>query len=284
MKKRFVLLGMLIIMLALVGCSTEYSEDNKVEAPNWTEDGKIVYVKEHSKWKTVYNPLGQESDQIVDELILIECNNDGSEKKEIGKITEYWSAISTSAAGDYVVIGASRGDNSRMYVMKMDGTLISSFTYGLYPDLSPDGSKIVYAKPNQGIWIMNRDGSGDHQIVNDTAASYPAWSPDDSLIGYLRGDNTWIVKTNGDSILFYPGAYFYDWVGKGINKVYVAFYHGGGNPATWATINVYTGEVDSTNVVKGQKSSWDGEYVIGEDSEGYFVCKIDGTDKHYIEP
>jgi Tol biopolymer transport system component len=70
----------------------------------------------------------------------------------------------------------------------------------MYPDLSPDGSKIAYAKRNEGIWIMNRDGSGDHQIVGDTTASYPAWSPDDTLIAYgFYGMH--ILRTNGKEVI-----------------------------------------------------------------------------------
>ena len=277
-SKRIVLLSMVaIIMVLLVGCRVEYSESNKVEAPNWTSDGKIVFVKEHSKWKTTYNTLGEDCEQIEDELILMECNWDGSEKREISKITEYWSAISTSSSGDWVVIGAARGDNSRMYVMKTDGSELHSFTYGLYPDLSPDGSKIVYARKGEGIWIMNRDGSDDHQIL--VSGGYPSWSPDDTLIAY-GSLKTHIVKLNGEEIKYYERYGFLDWGPKNSNSIIVGSFFDLGE---CIKINILTGESDTLNVRGITKCSPDGQFFIGYDGK-YYVIDRNGTNKHYIEP
>ena len=292
MKRRFVLLGMLIIMLALVGCSTEYSEDNKVVTATWEEDGRVLYVREYTKWKTVYNPLSQNCVVIADTFYLDRCNVDGGAKEEVMTLTGQlggWSAISINSGGEWCVIGMM-GGYARMYLIKTDGSekdsIIDSTGLNLYPDISPDGSKIVYAKKGQGIWIMNRDGSGDHQIVDDTTASYPAWSPDDTLIAYgeyLDGYKTIIYNLWRDTIdkklnnIYYP-----DWVNSDeIVGVYLSPNYDG-----CITININDiAEIDTLPFSSGSyiKGSYMGNYFIAYDGS-WFVIKKDGTDKHYIEP
>ena len=299
MRKIWVIVGMIALLGVFKGCGciNEY-EVVRYKAPNWTSDGKIVFVKDYNfvrDQKTITGTLGN-IEGSWEALILCEIDNDGSNYTEIetlavGRDYAYSLGITnTSSAGNWVVVGMRTADsgNDEIFVIKRDGSGLQKVGTGTYPDFSPDASKIVYEKPNQGIWIMNRDGSNDHCIVSDSSAKYPAWSPDDTLIAYLYWGTyggysyaTLIVTISGDALESYPDAYFYDWMGKGTNKIYAAFYYTGG--ATWVTINVYTDEIDSTNVIHAHKSSWDGEYIIGKDGEGYYVCKKDGTNKWYLK-
>ena len=278
MRNRMMIIAVVGIMLLVVGCSTEYREITTVESPCWTDNGKIAYIKEYKKWKIVHNTLGEDAELIKNELILMECNNDGTGKEEKGLIfDDWWYPLSMNSSGIWIVMSVVSGDSSGMYVMKTDGTGLQLLGAGMYPDLSPDGSKIVYSKKNEGIWIMNRDGTGDHRIVSDTTASYPAWSPDDTLIAYGEWW-THIVTLNGDSVKVYPQKSFLDWGPKNSNLILIQPYNG-----LPVMLNILTEDEDTLHF-GAYKWSKDGKYIVGSDSGGYYSINIDGTDKHYLEP
>ena len=44
------------------------------------------------------------------------------------------------------------------------------------PDWSPNGDEIAYVHI-WGVWVMNRDGSGQFQLAGGDEDSYPAWQP-----------------------------------------------------------------------------------------------------------
>ena len=80
------------------------------------------------------------------------------------------------------------------------------------PDISPDGSTIVYVS-NQGgdnfaVWMMNIDGTGQHKVFGRTGFDFfqPRWSPDgtklvvtscDSSVGFLTNCNIVLAKRDG---------------------------------------------------------------------------------------
>ena len=64
-----------------------------------------------------------------------------------------------------------------IFVMNADGSSIQYLGHGGSPQWAFDDTKIVYA--NQGIWIMNSDGTDPIQITNGTTD----WGPDLSQLG-----------------------------------------------------------------------------------------------------
>ena len=59
--------------------------------------------------------------------------------------------------------------------------------------VSPDGQHIVFERttdpvfdPTSSLWIMNRDGTGLHMLIDD--AGRPAWGPGDARGGSDGGD------------------------------------------------------------------------------------------------
>jgi len=194
----------------------------------------------------------------------------------------------SSSSGEWVVldnitkIEYERFTEGEIWVMKRDGSGLQKVGSGLYPDLSPDGSKIVYMKPRRGIWIMNRDGSDDHQIVSDTTASYPAWSPDDTLIAYGSKGNVEILNLKNDQIIkVYNNLYFPYWyTGEKFSSICASPNYDGG-----VTVDISNDKIDTLLFSSSYylKASPNGDYFIGRDGS-WWVCKRDGTNKHYIEP
>ncbi|MCD6246597.1 hypothetical protein J7J58_06865 [candidate division WOR-3 bacterium] len=289
--KRIILFVMLFMMMLLVGCTkVSYRTEVECVGPNWTSDGKVEYLKLETVWKHSINMVSEKEEVWSAKSWLCEENADGSGKEEKGLVFDnpHQFLNVSSSSGEWVVfdnitkIEYERFTEGEIWVMKRDGSGLQKVGSGLYPDLSPDGSKIVYMKPRQGIWIMNRDGSDDHQIVSDTTASYPAWSPDDTLIAYISfysPYSTIVTTNNGTKTDSFTKTYFYDWGGAGTNLIYCGLWSGKD-----VSINLNTGEIDSTNIIQNiYRCSRNGEYFICEDSN-YYVIKKDGTNKHYIEP
>ena len=220
--------------------------------------------------------------EIEDSIYLYEVNADGSGMRCVCFIglNEYYSGM--SSAGDWVVYSRREGINGEdeICVVRRGGSeRYNTGVRGRNPDFSPDASKIVYEKPDSGIWVMDRDGSNNHCIVPDADAKYPAWSPDDSLIAYgYFGMQIYNIKS--DSIIReYERVGIPDWGPSGSNEIIVEAYDGP------CIIDIVTGEIDSMgNLIKGNRAKWspDGLWFIAYDGD-WFVISADGTNKWYLK-
>jgi Tol biopolymer transport system component len=97
-----------------------------------------------------------------------------------------------------------------IWLMKQNGAEKRQLTtFGAFPDISPDGSKVVFngrlpavADPN--IFVVNVDGTGLTQLTTDTASDqFPAWSPDGSRIVFTSTrtgiPQLWLMDADGDN-------------------------------------------------------------------------------------
>ncbi|MBX7212948.1 MAG: DUF11 domain-containing protein [Thermoflexales bacterium] len=120
-----------------------------------------------------------------------------------------------SPNGARIVFSTMRNGNSDIYVMNADGGGLTRLTTDgaddYSPSWSPDGNSIVFisergAPANTGgrVWLMNADGSNQHQLYDAPFAGGPMFSPDGGRIAFQADMNTdywldlaWMNATGG---------------------------------------------------------------------------------------
>jgi len=92
-----------------------------------------------------------------------------------------------------------------VWIMNADGTgvqpVTSSSINATHPDLSPDGTRIVFAL-NGDIWGINTDGTGLTQLTTDGNTNdnaNPAWSPDKTKIVFRKSGDIYVMNADGSS-------------------------------------------------------------------------------------
>jgi Tol biopolymer transport system component len=82
------------------------------------------------------------------------------------------------------------GLGGEIFTVKPSGTGIQQLTEvegsAESPDWSPDGSRLAFHIVDQGLWMVNADGSELHQVV--TSGFQPAFTPDGTHLVYDCGD------------------------------------------------------------------------------------------------
>jgi hypothetical protein len=181
--------------------------------PSWSRTGtKLVFVA------TYVEDSGQESRSGIWTI-----NVDGTDLRLIYPIDTAPPMPKWSPTADRIIfecIGQAWDewtetwrDNQEVCSIKPDGTGLQNLTKSLEgeaapADWSPDGTKIVFTRyvPGTGwpgtanIWVMNADGTGQHQVFGDgTTNGSPVWSPDGMKI--LFGASVWNEFGQLDSVV-----------------------------------------------------------------------------------
>jgi len=255
MRKIWILISLIIVLLMFTGCSIETTYWQNWEAPNWTSDGKIVFLEDEGEQKinSWGNMVGGSQT-----ITLYEIDEDGNNLQQIREIIScdfesgsVLGPISTSSVGDWVVLSMEdwrRGDHYPvMYTVKRDGDSLSEIGSGRNPDFSPDASQIVYEKPNEGIWIMDRDGGNDHQIIAD--GKDPAWSPDGKRIAFYKDYKGLLVSnTSGSVIDSFNFRHYPDWGPPDSNALVTTHY----GLDRGVIIYIETHNEDTTGILSGE--------------------------------
>ncbi len=100
------------------------------------------------------------------------------------------------------------GCSPEIYTMKGDGSGATNVSnhpaLDDEPDLSPDGSRIVFFSQRDGgayLYVVNRDGSNLQRLTFDPGGdASPRWSPDGSRIAFSRGGSLAVMTADGSDI------------------------------------------------------------------------------------
>jgi len=139
-------------------------------------------------------------------------NSDGSDLTRLtsGVGNNVYPAFSPN--GRKIVFTSNRTGTSQVWLMNADGSNQRQLTFDSQPkdqvpDWSPNGSKIAYLADTHGIadmgnswgdiWVMNANGSHQHQITHDATDYGAAWSPDGTRIATLDFPTRTIYTLNG---------------------------------------------------------------------------------------
>ncbi len=190
-----------------------------------------------------------------------------------------------------------------IWLMKQDGTDKRQLTtFGVFPDISPDGSQIVFngrlpASADPNVFVVNSDGTGLTQLTTDTANDgFPVWSPDGSKIVFQSNrtgiSQVWVMNADGSGqteLTFdpVPKDQLPDWSPDGSRIAFVEQTHSTGG-------DIWIMNADGSNphpITSGADklgTAWspDGTQIATLDwpSRTVEVMNADGSDAHAVHP
>jgi TolB protein len=114
---------------------------------------------------------------------------------------DYSPSVSTENKAIVYNCNPPGADEPQIWIMGYNGLLPTQLREGLFPEVSPDGKRILFARTDKEnktrqLWTMAIDGSDETQVTNN--AKYDVWqarwSPDGKRIVYASNEG---VDLNG---------------------------------------------------------------------------------------
>ena len=153
--------------------------------------------------------FSSDRDNDEDEYDIYIMDIDGSNIMRLTSTANAMEAV-MSADTSKVIYAAGTYPDIVIYEVSADGSsgspnALTDNDHNVEPDISPDGTKIVYVcaegslnTNDREIWIMNADGTGKTALTsNEVADDYPHFSPDGTRIVYQHATGTaWDAVTD----------------------------------------------------------------------------------------
>ena len=135
-----------------------------------------------------------------DRFQIYTMQSDGSVQRRVTQDSKRYYHPRFMPDGNRIVFYShSQDGNDDIYAVNTDGTGFANLSIAQgnddFPQISPDGSKIVFTSDRDGnreIYVMNADGSGQQRLTHNTTLDHaPQFSPDGSRIVYFSLDTQW---------------------------------------------------------------------------------------------
>lgn len=193
--RRIALIGSAVLMVGLVGPGTV----NAARTDDFDGSGQIVFqAPVDGHWQIfIEDADGGNARRLVtsaDDDLTPSISPDG-------RRVAFFRIFASGAPDEIFVVNV---DGSDLHTVAADGcaeTCLGDDTEGYA--WSPAGTQIAFERAlldasgnvNVGLWVMNTDGSGGHQITQlnlavDSEDHRPAWSPDATHLVFQRIDRT----------------------------------------------------------------------------------------------
>ncbi len=122
------------------------------------------------------------------------------------KVTDFGDSPRWSPDGAHLLFHYNEGDSGEpehrfIWAVDLDGGnlhKLNNSVEGSFPNWSAVNNMIIFhGETNNGIWLMNPDGTGARMI--DRRGAYPSWSPDGKKISYINLDDwcLWTMNVDG---------------------------------------------------------------------------------------
>jgi dipeptidyl aminopeptidase/acylaminoacyl peptidase len=150
--------------------------------PSWSPDGqRIAFICDPARAN-------------VGQVLVMNANGSSATQLTFGAERFAWSPSWSPDGTRIVMVGEGPTpccgySNQDIYSMHSDGSDLENVTESyptneIYPDWSPDGTKIVFkGEPGEWIYTMNPDGSDVRNLF--VQGIEPVWSPDSSKIAFV---------------------------------------------------------------------------------------------------
>lgn len=136
------------------------------------------------------------SDDAVEEIAI--AQRDGSGFTVLATADTYLANTAFTPDGAYVVYTAD-GGLYRVPVAGGDSELLVDAFASISPDVSPDGSRLVYGVNGSYIWTAPVEPDATAEVLGDASGSSPKFSPDGQRIAYFSGDDIRVIDVTGEN-------------------------------------------------------------------------------------